>query len=1116
MNIFTKIFSFVAVIILFTFFGVTAQAQTNPVGAALSRPNSIFISGNYAYIVSEISEALEIVDISNPAVPTHKGALFHGTDGAYLYKPSDVFVSGNYAYVISAYGNVLEIVDVSDPANPIHKNIFSSGEDGSRFIGPSSVVVSGHYLYIVAHRSQNIEILDISDPIYPTHAGSIYFGTLTYPSSIFISDHYAYVTVPIIGQNGGSLSIIDIANPASPFVVGRIYNGTDGALISYPTSVTVSNGYAYITSAADGYGLEIVDVSDPANPTHKGKIYDGEGGANIFFPMHVTISGNHAFIASYVGSAMEIIDVSNPTNPVHKGTISDGDGGAALSYPVSLSVSGDYAYVASSFSDALEIVDISNPANPKHKSKLLNGQIQPPEPEGCVVDCFSNVLFLPGLQASRLYRQIGFEDCIPTQSPNNCKQDLQLWFSMEDDNHELLLLDEHGKSSDTVNIYTKNDTEITNEGEDETGILDEAESVNIYKSFLSDLKDWKDEGIISDYAFIPYDWRLSLEDIISNAKVEGDRLTYTDSQDFSESFILQKLEELQQSSKTGKVIIVAHSNGGLVTKALVQKLKDTNNPLYDKIDKVIFVAVPQIGTPEALMSLLHGINLGPGGIVMSNERSRQLSENMPGVYSLLPSASYFTTVDSAFAVDKLVSFENKPFFSPQTSQYGVYVSNETELKDYVLGTDNRIKPSFSDTLHPNIGNSALYTQAQNMHQVLDSWIPSPDTKVIQIAGWGEETLVGIDYKLYTSNIFGDKKLSYKPRYVVDGDSTVVVPSALWMSESNPNVERWWVDLDKYNSLKFRLINLNLKRDHKDILEVSSLRDLIKSKVKNEIQFNDSKDVILDTNLNLISNKPRLHFTLHSPLTLGINSQGKYTGLDPVTKRVREEIPGVTYKQIGEVQFLSVSNDVSGAIELHGYELGNFSLDVDKQEGNIITESTSFQGIPSSTSTFATVDIALDPQISNIVLKVDTDGNNTIDFNLLAKLDGVVTMPKYTFPGFLQPINDTGFHLEQSSSVFKAGSTIPVKFQLKNLNEAITEATSAPIWLPPVILSSMSATIDETIYSLPATIGNEFKWDPVSQQYIYNWSTKGFQSGKWYKISIKLDDGYVYSVKIGLK
>ncbi|MBI4155720.1 MAG: hypothetical protein HY507_00620 [Candidatus Zambryskibacteria bacterium] len=585
------------------------------------------------------------------------------------------------------------------------------------------------------------------------------------------------------------------------------------------------------------------------------------------------------------------------------------------------------------------------------------------QPPACAANCFSNVLFLPGLMGSRLYKQDG-------------SADKELWVSLNDSLQADLSLDLNGKSVN--NVYTKNDTQ--NNGElDETGIVDDVFSFNIYQSFITDLKNWKQEGTIADYVFIPYDWRLSLDDVTTNGTTTNNNLSYAAPQNFSESFILKKLEALQSNSKSGKVTIIAHSNGGLVAKALIQKLKDTDNPLYDKIDKIIFVAVPQVGTPDAIAALLHGSELGPAGLVMERNRSRQLSENMPSIYNFLPSAGYFSTVDPVFAVDKLVSFENKPFFDSQTSQYGIYVSNETELKNYVLGTDGRIKPSFSDTVHPNIGNSNLYNQAESAHQMLDSWSPHPDTKVIQIAGWGEETLAGIDYKTYRDKDLIET-LSYKPRFVVDGDGTVVVPSALWMP-TGPNVERWWVDLAEEGGI---VIN----RVHKDLFEIPNLLDFIKFQITDSI-FSDPDTILVNDTATLVSDKPRLHYTLHSPLTIGIvDAQGRYTGQDPITKKIREEIPNVTYRQIGEVQFISAPADIAYTVKMQGYEEGSFSLDLDKQEGNNITSSTSFQGIPSSLSTIATIDVAPNMEVATSILKIDNNGDGTIDKTLNATPGGV--------------------------------------------------------------------------------------------------------------------------------
>jgi len=61
---------------------------------------------------------------------------------------------------------------------------------------------------------------------------------------------------------------------------------------------------------------------------------------------------------------------------------------------------------------------------------------------------------------------------------------------------------------------------------------------------------------------------------------------------------------------------------------------------------------------------------------------------------------------------------------------------------------------------------------------------------------------------------------------------------------------------------------------------------------------------------------------------------------------------------------------------------------------------------------------------------------------------------------------------------------------------------------------MNSPVDESLYTDPATSGNVFKWDGT--QYSYNWSTKGFAAGYWYRIYAVLDDGTVQSVVIGLK
>jgi hypothetical protein len=123
-------------------------------------------------------------------------------------------------------------------------------------------------------------------------------------------------------------------------------------------------------------------------------------------------------------------------------------------------------------------------------------------------------------------------------------------------------------------------------------------------------------------------------------------------------------------------------------------------------------------------------------------------------------------------------------------------------------------------------------------------------------------------------------------------------------------------------------------------------------------------------------------------------------------------------------------------------------------------------------------------------------------------------------GFLQPINDTSHPTVCGAgcvaSIFKGGSTVPVKFQLKMPDGTIVQAGSLPQWLTPQRGSPTTAPIDESVHSDPATSGTSYRWDSTSQQYIYNWSTKGATVGYYYRISVILDDGQTYTVDVGLR
>jgi hypothetical protein len=124
---------------------------------------------------------------------------------------------------------------------------------------------------------------------------------------------------------------------------------------------------------------------------------------------------------------------------------------------------------------------------------------------------------------------------------------------------------------------------------------------------------------------------------------------------------------------------------------------------------------------------------------------------------------------------------------------------------------------------------------------------------------------------------------------------------------------------------------------------------------------------------------------------------------------------------------------------------------------------------------------------------------------------------YKFAGFLQPINYTAHQSTTSTDVstFKAGSTVPVRFQITDANGNVVQGAKAE-WLTPVKGSSTTQPVDEDFYSDPATTGTLYLYNSAGNHYHYNWNTKGQSAGFYYRIGVRLDDGQTYYVNISLR
>lgn len=503
--------------------------------------------------------------------------------------------------------------------------------------------------------------------------------------------------------------------------------------------------------------------------------------------------------------------------------------------------------------------------------------------------------------------------------------------------------------------------------------------------------------LLQTFALIPYDWRLRLDHLLLSKKDEQTGKIKVDaSSTITESYLYTELERLVENSHSGKVTIVAHSNGGILAKAFLATLESRNDPLLAKIDALILVGVPQLGTPSALMGMLHGDDIGPGGTIVSQQTSRTLLNTAPFAFHLLPNAGYFdstgVTVDTP-----VITFEAGVTTTPWANTFGQTITSANAMQTFLTSND-RAKPLQSDLAQPEIVSSYLFDNyTQSIATLINSWVPPATMQVKEIAGAGVETLSGLTY-------FSDSKctkrnplllfkcteyaptLGMRPNMIIDGDETVVTPSALGMSTSYPNVERWWLNLEKYNEQ-------NLDRVHKDIFEVQDVVDFVNNTI---IATTSIPYTYLTNTPTVLPEEKRLSFTLHSPLDLVVSSNGN------TTSSSTETIPGGNYRRFGEIQYISIpdtGDDVT--VVMQGLATGSFTFEVEEYTGLTLHKRYSYKAIPSSTSTKVTFVLKEGVPIEQLPLKVDYDGNGT--FEIAYNTDGEI-VPEITYTTLFDALN----------------------------------------------------------------------------------------------------------------
>jgi len=545
---------------------------------------------------------------------------------------------------------------------------------------------------------------------------------------------------------------------------------------------------------------------------------------------------------------------------------------------------------------------------------------EPPlEPTGA-----SSILFLPGIQASRLYKDgiLGTED--------------QLWEPNINNDLEALAMDEDGFSVNQV--YTKD-------------VLGEIFGVgNVYKGFLDDLADLKENEQIKDFLPFAYDWRYGVDDIVvSGTQYENEIKS-----------VIAEIERLADDSYTNKVTIIGHSNGGLLAKAIMIELGRLEKT--DLIDKLVLVGSPQVGTPKAIGAMLHGLDQqAGGGIITDDQTAREVMKNMAGAYGLLPSKKYFELVS-----DVLVSQDD----SAATAYLDSFadVTSYDSLNNFLRG--NHLGGSINI---PSALNEDMLDQAYSLHESIDEWQAPENVDVFEIAGVGIPTIKGFEYREFgcSSHLGGLSCLHGKyskpyPLFTTYGDETVIATSALAYGGAKVKAV---VDLFQEGE-QF----LASTKKHANITESPTIKEYLDSIIKFGYQ-----NETLEIPENFVRVVTHIIIGVHSPVNITLtDTEGKKVGI--FEGQLFEEIAGSQYFELGGSKYLIIPEENDYVVSLEGVSEGLYSITIDSlNEDDTQQNLLSYLGAISGPVMKATFSFN-GTNFSNIETDIDGDGELDIKYN----------------------------------------------------------------------------------------------------------------------------------------
>ncbi len=410
-----------------------------------------------------------------------------------------------------------------------------------------------------------------------------------------------------------------------------------------------------------------------------------------------------------------------------------------------------------------------------------------------------------------------------------------------------------------------------------------------------------------DLFVFPYDWRKD------NAENAG--------------LLKNKIDEILATTSATKVDIVAHSMGGLLAKSYIAQNGTST------IDKIIFIGTPHLGAPKAYKALMYGDDMGIrfGFSILYPAEVKYISQNMPGVFELLPSKKYIDTNSNAYIYDGI---NKKDWLS----------FDETENFMMSSGRNSLIFP-ISDNLHDSIDNLDL----ENLNS-------------FNFSGCGMTKTIGQIITTEKSNGSEEHKILYS-----NGDETVPLISSDVRAKSNYYVTGY---------------------SHSALPSASGIKQDILSILQNSSTAENFANVSTSSDVCLISGRA---ISVHSPVSLDIyDANNNHTGISS-DGNIEYGVNGVSFDEINGEKFAFLPSGIDYKIILNGEGSGTFDFYIEDVSGNDkVSNEKSWLSVPIE-STSSKFQIIISSSSSQII-DVDENGDGDFENHFEAGFDGSSKTP----------------------------------------------------------------------------------------------------------------------------